>query len=144
MACGGVAPCLQSSNTHLVAISTLRPISKHAQPKTWSIRNLSTKDNLARCSRRDNSTTSVTRSSVAEFPAGPSSVSSTEEAIRKADGYFATDSRPIVLFDGEEDFLPFFLHCCSSQTSKIICHHNTDFILHYPITSNHNTELKPK
>jgi hypothetical protein len=101
MAC--VAPCLQSSNTHLVAISTLRPISKHAQPKPWSIRNVSPKENLVWCSRRGNSTTSVIRSSVAEFPAGPSSVSGKEETIRKADAYFATDSRPIVLFDGKED-----------------------------------------
>ena len=106
MAC--VAPCLQSSNTHLVAISTLRPMSKHAQPKSWSIRNVSPKGNLVWCSRRGNSTTSVIRSSVAEFPAGPSSVSSKEEAIRKADAYFATDSRPIVLFDGKEYSLPFF------------------------------------
>lgn len=105
MACGGVAPCLQSSNAHLVAISTLRPVSKYAQPKTWSIRNVSLKDNLVGFSRRKNSTTSVIRSSVAEFPAGPSSVSSKEEAIRKADAYFATDSRPIVLFDGKEDSL---------------------------------------
>lgn len=145
MACGGVAPCLQSSNTHLVAISTLRPISKHAQPfESWSIRNVSPKENLVWCSRRGNSSTGVIRSSVAEFPAGPSSVSSKEEAIRKADAYFATDSRPIVLFDGKEDLLPFSLCCCFlPQTSKFICHHNIDFTLHYPITSNHNTGLTP-
>ena len=110
MACGNVAPCLQSSNTtHLVAISTLRPTSKHAQPKSCSIRNVGPKDTLVWCSRRENSATSVIRSSVAEFPAGPSSVSSQEEAIRKADAYFATDSRPIVLFDGKEDFFITFI-----------------------------------
>ena len=37
---------------------------------------------------------------------GAAVMSEEEMMLRKADSYFATDSRPIVLFDGTSEFFP--------------------------------------
>ena len=53
---------------------------------------------------------SLSVKAVADVATGYDALATKEEMLRRADSYFATDSRPIVLFDGMQSPPPWFHH----------------------------------
>ena len=58
--------------------------------------------NLRSCSTRLRTMKGSSVRAVADVPTDSSGIASEKEMLRRADSYFATDSRPIVLFDGTQ------------------------------------------